>query len=118
MAGGRFVAFNGYPRSSVVRLNSDGAMDSTFDTSNGVDGTVLALLPLSDGKVLTGGPFADVDGCTRLGIARLNGDTRILSAGFNSGNFNASLQTDRAKNYFLEYKSSLLRSQLDCAAGH
>ena len=73
--GGQFNTFNNYPRNHVARLDSSGNVDLTFDTSNlGLDGTVWAVAPQTDGKVVIGGDFTTVNGFLRSRIARLNAD--------------------------------------------
>ena len=73
--GGQFNNFNNYPRDHVARLDSTGNVDLTFDTSSlGLDGTVWAVAPQTDGKVVIGGDFTMVGGFLRSRIARLNAD--------------------------------------------
>ena len=73
LAGGDFSTFNGTTRSNVAVLNSDGSLDTTFDPGAGPDNRVhsVAYQP-SDGKILVGGYFAQVDASTRYHLARLN----------------------------------------------
>ncbi|MGO9269700.1 MAG: Calx-beta domain-containing protein [Terriglobia bacterium] len=60
-------------------------MDLTFDTSGlGLDGTVWAVAPQSDGKVVIGGDFTMVGGASLSRIARLNADGS-LDTTFNPG---------------------------------
>ncbi len=83
--GGQFNNFNNYPRDHVARLDSQGNVDLTFDTSNlGLDGTVWAVAAQSDGKVVIGGDFTMAGGVLRSRIARLNADGS-LDATFNPG---------------------------------
>ncbi len=73
--GGQFDNCNNYPRDHVARLDSQGNVDLTFDTSNlGLDGTVWAVAPQSDGKVVIGGDFTLAGGLSRSRVARLNAD--------------------------------------------
>jgi uncharacterized delta-60 repeat protein/uncharacterized repeat protein (TIGR01451 family) len=73
--GGQFDNFNNYQRSRVARLDTLGNVDLTFDTSNlRLDGTVWAVAPQSDGKVVIGGDFTTVGGVRRSRVARLNAD--------------------------------------------
>ena len=51
----------------VARLDAQGNVDLTFDTSNlGLDGTVWAVAPQSDGKVVIGGDFTTAGGALAL----------------------------------------------------
>jgi uncharacterized delta-60 repeat protein len=103
LAGGSFLHFNGFARRHIMRVNGEGTMDTVFDTSGAADGKVRCLAALPNGKTLVGGEFASINGCERHGIARLNGDVRILSSQRAGGVFNAPVLTDIGKNYTLEY---------------
>ncbi|MCX6924410.1 MAG: hypothetical protein NT154_14530, partial [Verrucomicrobia bacterium] len=76
--GGQFNTFNNYTLNHVARLSSSGDVDLSFDTSNlGLDGTVWAVAPQEDGKVVIGGDFTMVNGFQRSRIARLNADGSV-----------------------------------------
>ena len=77
--GGKFTAFNGYPRNHVARLNADGSVDLTFDPKGGADGAVLSVLPRSDGKIIIGGDFTHYTGTNVTHLARLNADGTLDS---------------------------------------
>ena len=80
LVGGGFLSVNGVPRAGLARLNSDGSVDSRFEAKLEFLGPVLissiALQP--DGQILIGGLFTAVNGVTRLGLARLNGDAGLI----------------------------------------
>jgi uncharacterized delta-60 repeat protein len=85
MVGGSFRAFNGVAVDGIVRLNSDGSLDDTFEFGIGADGVVLAMVMQADGKVLIGGAFSSYNGVTsERGLALLNADGS-LDEGFNDG---------------------------------
>ncbi|CAN5365147.1 hypothetical protein BH10ACI3_BH10ACI3_04270 [soil metagenome] len=74
--GGSFSSYSGVPRSGVVRLNTNGSLDSGFTSNlflntNGATGPETITVQ-SGGKILIGGTFAGYDGVVRNGIARLN----------------------------------------------
>ena len=71
---GEFTSYNGTNRNFVARLNPDGSLDPTFDTSSGPDGIVRAVALQADGRVFIGGDFLNVGGVGRNHIARLNAD--------------------------------------------
>jgi uncharacterized delta-60 repeat protein len=77
LAGGYFAAQDGYPGNYLMRLNSDGSFDDSFDSGLGPNGWVSDLALQNDGKVLIVGNFTSVDGIPRNGIARLHGDPRL-----------------------------------------
>lgn len=79
LVAGLFLKVNGHERSRIARLNPDGSTDRTFqEDMKGVTGglipTVNAITLQSDGRVLIGGGFSQVNGSNRNGIARLNAD--------------------------------------------
>ena len=67
-------------REKIVRLNSDGSLDTNFDTSSGPDEMVASVAIQSDGKVLIGGEFASVAGTPMKHLARLNADGSLDSS--------------------------------------
>ena len=69
--GGHFQHYNGTPRDSVARINTDGTLDTTFNPAV-VNVAAVAVQP--DGKILIAGDFDNVNGTSRTGFARLNAD--------------------------------------------
>lgn len=90
IAFGRFRVVNGLGRVSIVRLNSDGTVDSSFAPKPGPNGSIFAAVRQSDGKLLVAGNFDQVDGQIRSGVARLNSDG-TLDPSFNQGVVNFSI---------------------------
>ena len=82
--GGSFATVGGVSRKGIARLNVDGSVDTTFDPGSGVSDIVRALAIQTDGRLLLGGSFANVNGVTRNRVARLNGDGSV-DAGFVPG---------------------------------
>lgn len=74
IVGGWFTLFGGVPRKRIARLNADGSLDPTFDSSNGANTTITRVVLQSDGKLLIGGYFTHYGGVSRNRIARLNAD--------------------------------------------
>jgi uncharacterized delta-60 repeat protein len=83
LIGGSFNFFNNLVQNSLVRLNSDGTLDSTFDPGKGVGwefgetytnetARVSCLVLQPDGKVVAGGLFSSYDGTQHHSIVRLN----------------------------------------------
>jgi uncharacterized delta-60 repeat protein len=72
-------------RAFFALINSDGSNNPNFPGSIGTYGTVNALATQTDGKVLVGGDFVEVNGKERRRIARLNLDGTLDST-FNPGN--------------------------------
>lgn len=96
--GGHFETFNGVSRNKIVRINTDGSLDLTFNPGTGAYGNVNNVLLQPDGKIIIVGDFTSFNGVARQSIARLNTDGS-LDLGFNSGFgdsniFTLSLQSD------------------------
>ena len=52
----------------MVRLNTDGSVDCTFDTGTGPDTSIYDVAQQSDGDILIAGDFTAYDGTTRYGL--------------------------------------------------
>ncbi|MCS7090827.1 MAG: hypothetical protein NZM03_08975, partial [Limisphaera sp.] len=79
VVGGSFATIRGVPRRSIVRLNEDGSVDSSFDPGTGAEGTVyaVAVYPTNSvhaGKVLVAGDFVRFNGQSSPRLVRLNPD--------------------------------------------
>lgn len=81
---GYFQNIDGTPRTRIARLNSDGALDTSFDPGTGAGARITALTVQPDGKILIGGAFQNYDGTEVGRIARLNADGS-LDTSFNPG---------------------------------
>lgn len=78
LVGGNFSGFNGTTRRSLLRLNSDGTLDNTFNSANGFAGGDVNVIKIqSDGKVLVGGAFSGFGGISRFNLVRLNANGTI-----------------------------------------
>ena len=75
--GGEFFQVDGASRTRIARLRHDGSNDPGFDPRAGANNTVYAVAAQTDGKVLLGGFFTQVNGIDRRGIARLNPDGSV-----------------------------------------
>jgi uncharacterized delta-60 repeat protein len=78
---GSFTTADGPSRTNLARLNSDGAMDVTFDSGTGPDDLVREVAVLTGGRILVGGGFTSINGIGRNRIARLNA-TGSVDSGF------------------------------------
>ena len=72
--GGNFTSYNGTFRSSIALVNTNGALDTSFQPGQGFDGTVYSVVMQTNGQILVGGSFSiDVsvarNGCTGAGSA-------------------------------------------------
>jgi uncharacterized delta-60 repeat protein len=84
LVGGRFTTFDGNLTPKLVRLNSDGSIDTTFNIGTGFDKYSYAMALQSDGKIIVGGNFLSYNGISQKRIVRLNTNGSLDST-FNSG---------------------------------
>ena len=82
--GGTFTTYNSVTNNRIVRLNSNGSIDNTFNAGTGANNDIRAILIQSDGRVLIGGNFTTYNDISRNRIIRLNSDGSINTA-FNVG---------------------------------
>ncbi len=57
LVGGTFLSYQGITENRIIRLNTDGSKDTTFNAGTGFNGTVNCITLQSDGKILVGGFF-------------------------------------------------------------
>ena len=78
LVGGDFTLANGLGRQRMARLNPDGSLDQSFSSTSplvGASAPILTMVSQTDGRILLGGSFTNVDGVRRNYLARvaLNG---------------------------------------------
>ena len=71
--------------SSVLRLNANGSLDTSFNIPVSADGGVNRIALQLDGRILAAGPFTSIGGQSRNGFARLNTDGSVDSFNPNGG---------------------------------
>lgn len=78
---GNFDSYNNYPIVSLARLDSNGAIDTTFKVGTGFNGGVAMtnLLWQPDGKIIAFGSFSDFNTTSCGNIARLEGSALAIS---------------------------------------
>ncbi|MDB6057142.1 MAG: Calx-beta domain protein, partial [Verrucomicrobiales bacterium] len=86
--GGQFTKVNGVPQAHIARLNTDGSLDTTFNSGPGFDDNVYAIAVQADGKLVVGGAFASYNNNGANGIVRINAD----------GSYDSSLDVGRGAN--------------------
>ncbi len=72
IAVGDFASYNGTTVTGIVRINSNGSIDNTFNVTTNQRPRVITRQV--DDKLIIGGSFNTVNGSTRTGVARLNTD--------------------------------------------
>lgn len=92
LVGGGFTSFNGSVHNHIVRLNTDGSIDQTFDSGTGTDGGIVAIIEQSDGTIMIGGNFSSYNGITVNNVARLFADGS-LDQSFDPGSGGGGIQS-------------------------
>lgn len=82
--GGAFTTYNGSTRQRILKLNKiTGALDGTFNSASGFDGSVTCLA--HDGTAIyAGGSFTTYNATGRQRVAKLDQSTATLDGSFNS----------------------------------
>jgi uncharacterized delta-60 repeat protein len=99
LVGGGFTSYSGVSRNRIIRLNTDGSVDTSFVIGTGF-GSIVAVTTLqSDGKILVGGSFTTYSGLTRNRIIRLNTDgstdtSFVIGTGFDNSVITIASQSD------------------------
>ncbi|WP_445956732.1 T9SS type A sorting domain-containing protein [Yeosuana sp.] len=88
IVGGSFTAFNGAVANFIIRLNSNGMKDDSFNTGLGFNDFVKTIAIQSDGKILVGGNFTEFNGQTQKYCVRLNEDGSLDNTFGNEITFN------------------------------
>jgi uncharacterized delta-60 repeat protein len=116
IAGGGFTTYSGSSSTRIIRLNTDGTRDATFNVgTGGANSTVYTTEVQSDGKILIGGLFTQYSGSTSNYIARINtngtkDNTFNVGTGFDSAVYNLYVQPDQkiiATGLFTSYSGSV-----------
>ncbi|HEY0459755.1 MAG TPA: FG-GAP-like repeat-containing protein [Pyrinomonadaceae bacterium] len=84
LVAGQFTAYNGATVNRIMRLNTDGTLDSSFTSGTAANGEIRSMVIQPDGKILIGGLLTTYNGTARNRIARLNADG-TLDTTFNPG---------------------------------
>ncbi|MFH2123590.1 MAG: hypothetical protein ABIJ50_08940, partial [Pseudomonadota bacterium] len=74
LVAGWFDTVNGTSRRSIVRLNGNGSLDTTYTPGSGVDNELKKIAMQDDDRVILAGNFETVNGAAQENLARLNLD--------------------------------------------
>ncbi len=86
IVGGSFTAFNTTSNNRIIRLNTNGSVDTTFNISAGFDSKVNTIKIQPDGKIIAGGDFAYYRNILSKRLVRINANgTRDNSFDVGSG---------------------------------
>ncbi len=105
LIGGVYTSVNGVNRNGPVRLNADGSLDASYDTTNNVyyvNGLQYVVVPQSDGKVLVGDfggsiERTNADGSADSGFKPSSGDGSYNAASYSGDSaqvFAIAVQSD------------------------
>jgi uncharacterized delta-60 repeat protein len=75
--GGFFTTYSGQAFNRIVRVNSNGSIDNTFNIGSGFNNAVFEIKIQSDEKIVIGGDFTSYSGFPANRIIRLNTDGSI-----------------------------------------
>lgn len=98
IVGGSFSRYQGISYNNLIRLNSNGSIDTSFQIGTGFNGSIESIILQPDGKILIGGAFSSYQGIATNGLIRLNTDgskdtTFIVASGFDDA-YALALQSD------------------------
>jgi uncharacterized delta-60 repeat protein len=90
---GEFTSYNNLPLREIVRLNSNGTLDLSFNCGIGLQSSgpyskIYTACLQSDGKILLGGKFNNFNGTVCKNIIRLNSNGSV------DNSFNALFNND------------------------
>lgn len=106
LVGGNFRKYQGISQNYLIRLNTDGTKDITFNIGTGfynrmadAVNVIKAIVLQSDGKILLGGNFemfrsSDQDNFIRLNADGTKDTSFEIGSGFSSNIYSISLQED------------------------
>jgi uncharacterized delta-60 repeat protein len=104
-ADGKLVVAGDMTQAHLVRLNTDGSQDTTYQPGLGPSDDVYAMAIQRDQKVVIGGLFVAMDLTPANFIARLNADLKLLSSSKAGSIFTSQIQTTSGRSYKLQYKT-------------
>ncbi|WP_337042836.1 FG-GAP-like repeat-containing protein [Emticicia sp. 17c] len=99
LVGGLFTSYNGTTANYIIRLNTDGTIDTTFAIGTGAQYFINTITVQDDKKIILGGGFNNFNGFSTLGLIRLNVNGSVDSTfntgvGTNNSVFITALQND------------------------
>jgi uncharacterized delta-60 repeat protein len=101
LAGGYFTTVSGIARQNLVRLLSNGSVDTDFAPPKIDGGEVYAITLQPDNKILVGGSFSFVGNNTSLGVTRLTSNGSVDST-FNPAGFIRGSASQRIRAFVVQ----------------
>jgi uncharacterized delta-60 repeat protein len=105
VCGSVFTSYNGTTANRIVKLNSDGSIDTSFNVGTGFNGPVRVLKQDSTGKLVIGGGFTSYNGTTVSSLILLNSDGTLntdIMSGFSIAGRLQNFYTDSNTFSFLD----------------
>lgn len=99
LIGGDFTGVKSYISNKILRLNTDGSVDTSFSIGTGFNDSVKSIITQSDCGIIVGGNFTNYNGLLNSRITKLNIDGSIdysfeSNNGFDNSVFKIAIQTD------------------------
>jgi len=95
---GFFTSYSSTTTNRIVKLNTNGTIDNTFNIGTGFNNDVFQAVQQTDGKIICVGAFTSYSGISVSRICRLNTDgsldTSFTSLGFNGNVTDVALDVD------------------------
>jgi len=79
LLGGKFNNYNGAAAAKIIRLESDGTPDASFNPGLGADLVIKSIAVQKNGNILVGGFFNEYNGTDANYVAVLNPDGSLIS---------------------------------------
>ncbi len=108
IVGGTFAAFNGNVQNRLIRLNTDGTKDTSFNIGSGFPAQVYSIVIQPDSKILVGGLFVTFNGVSQKYIVRLNNDGTRDTTFSNGSLFNGASSSQSIKSISLQQDGKIL----------
>lgn len=100
LVGGYFTTYSGITQNNLIRLNTDGSKDTSFNIGSGFNNAIYApIIVQPDGKIFVAGFFTTFTGTTQNRIIKLNSNgskdsSFNIGTGFNNNVNGIARQTD------------------------
>ena len=93
VVGGEFYWYNGTFVKRIIRLNTDGSVDTSFVYGDGFNGYANSVAIQSDGKIVVGGQFQIYNGTNANYIIRLNSNGSIDTSSVYGTGFDGNVES-------------------------
>jgi uncharacterized delta-60 repeat protein len=98
--GGAFTSYNGTNSNRLLRLLTNGSIDSSFEVVLNANATIGGISQMPDGRLVITGTFTQVNGVSRNRIAVLTADGQLADSNLNFAlNYAGSAVTDSGVIY-------------------